>query len=155
MVWRQVYDLVNNSSDMLWQIFKASFSFCTYKPKNIGTHWNREVSNTKRCCETLCTRGEKQLSCTKKCLSGSCSKVTDKKYLGNMCKSQTKSQEPHFSDSYPSYSKHKICLLCARTEMCTSKSKTSRSLFKRCGSATQTVAKVRAPEYMKIHWSVI
>lgn len=52
MVWRQVYDLVNNSSDMLWQIFKPSFSFCMYKPKNIGTHWNREVSNTKRCCET-------------------------------------------------------------------------------------------------------
>lgn len=33
MVWKQVYDLVNNSSDMLWQIFKHSFSFCMYKPK--------------------------------------------------------------------------------------------------------------------------
>lgn len=51
--------------------------------------------------------------------------------------------------------KQKICLLCAKTEMCTSKTKTSRGLIKRCGSATQTVAKVRAPEYMKIHLSVI
>lgn len=158
MVWKQVYDLVNNSSDMLWQIFKPSFSFCMYKPKNITTHWNREVSNTKRCCETeeiaLYLRW-KVTQLYKEMPFWVLQQGNTYKTLREQWKSQTKSQAPCFLHSYPSCSKHRICLLCAKTETCTSKSKTSRSLIKRCGSATQTVAKVRAPEYMKIHLSVI
>lgn len=157
MVWKQVYDLVNNSSDMLWQIFKPSFSFCIYKPKNIRTHWNREASNTKRCCETEKISLHPRWKVTqwyKEMPFWVLQQGNTHKTLREQWKSQTKSQALCFSDSYPSCLKHRICLLCEKTETCTSKSKTSRSLIKRWGSATQTVAKVRAPKCMKIHLSV-
>lgn len=60
MVWKQVYDLVNNSSDMLWQIFKPSFSFHMYKPKeHTETGKSAIQRDVVRLKKSLCTWGEK------------------------------------------------------------------------------------------------
>lgn len=90
---------------MLWQIFKPSFSFCMYKPKSIRTQWNRKVSNTKRCCETEEISLHPRWKVTqryKEMPFWVLQQGNTHKTLREQWKSQTKTQAPCFSNSYPS-----------------------------------------------------